>query len=1162
MQNIPGLRELQPVSLADLDPSRMTAGEITAVVSLVWPYSSSALRLTAIIAHQDHRQRERRGELKVLFTGYAAESIRKLAIGDVVKLSLEGANWEPLPDAREKDVPWQLRWDKRLRVKVFKDSSATEPYIDVDRSFDEARLSGVFERIAAAEAIISESQRERNNDFGSQTPQKPSTQLSASWSTSFFGSQQTPINIFAQGRRRLFNTDSDEDDEDIDAERPSKRPRLFEPNQSFRYVSDSPHEEQEDAVETQPTQRTEDQFFDENSFRTSFRTAESGSRLFVRPDDAGNESMDSESYRTALADRSQSSKMYIRPDNSQDDSRQGLKTPDVSIVEADADTQDTIRESSREDSTTKDLYKIFFGHSPQKPLSQPQVPPEQSEATADADSSRPLGRLLSTQESDASSRVPLAPKSVSSGKVSPVSVQERLTPPAAGALRGVEVESQPMSSFTLDHEPPQLESQPTMGPAMPPPPLQARRVPRLDTISLERVEPITPALRPAASPALPIPSPFPATALERGTMSFFPSQSSPGTLISTSAERDVKDEPESETLSAVPATARAVLAQIQDSAPIQAEPEIKQEASSRLDLQVTSSHVEMTEFTRETITIVKRPATADGAESTGPHNRITVEDVFITREDRNSAANHEAPKQPEVISLLDSSDEEDADAEAGAISDDEEEYEEEYEEYEEEDELGSEDGLEDTTESNVIRAQYIVMSDEDAEDDSEDEDTREGHHLEEMIEYAEMEEFEFVRHSTPVRADEDDEPSNSIANETFNVNDYEDEEEGEEEASSSKVGNSLVSAPPRLSSYISPSYRARAGQIRRPEASAHASHTPTQVHMEARGTRGLVMSIMDKLPESSSSITTPSPQRSKHSGSVSRRPPVSSSHSATPIKQEEVRDQVIDTITIFKDDANGTGTPEPHSRRTLPWKTPRQKTLNAELPRTDPQPARARSPMQPPGSEPARKSGDISNINGLGKPKLSASEGQVVARPGAETEPGAKEIRRLQQYNTRAKVPAGTVTPLSEFVPLGKLHRLEWNAKVDVLAVNLHNARPERMEKSPKYYYLTVAIIDPSCADGKGIVVQLMRPRSGGSTMSSGWKVWRPSRAPDGTQELVEVLNGGPHVEIGAGELEYANQLWEWWKGIDIDVRVFLINVSHEGDGAQVGPLKGLGLEA
>ncbi|KAJ6256637.1 hypothetical protein Dda_8502 [Drechslerella dactyloides] len=1199
MQSVPGLRELQPVSLSDLDPSRTPAGEITAVVSLVWPYSSSALRLTAIIAHQEHRRRERRGELKVLFTGYAAESLRKLAIGEVVKLSLEGADWEPLPDTQEKDVPWQLRWEKRLRVKVFKDSSATEPYIDVDRTFDEAQLSGVFERIAAAEAIISESQREQPDDFASQTPQKPSTQLSGSWSASFFGSQQTPINIFAQGRRRLFNTDSDEDDEGVEAERPSKRPRLFEPHQSFRYVSGSPHdEEDEDAAATQQTQRAEDQFFDENSFRTSFRTAnESG--LYVRPDDAADVSMDGESsFRTALADRSQSSKMYIRPDDSQDKDGRKSKTPETTNVLGDTDTQDTIRETSREDSTSSDLYKIFFGHSP-KSYSPTPVPPEPSGAALDADSNRPLGRLLSTQESDASSRVPLAPKGGSSGKVSPVPLQERLSPPEPAPPRGIEVDSQPMSSFTLDAERSRVASQSAAGPRMPPPPLQTRRVPPLDTTSLQLREPITPTLKPAASPALPLPSPFPTSALGTGSLSFFPSQSTQGTLRST--ESNVRGEPASGTLSAASGTARAALQQMEDDIPIERQVEGKERTQPTPESPRVLRAGERSQVARETITVVKRPSTAT-SEVSGSHTRITVEDIFIRREDPSQAR----PTAPEVITILDSSDDEDDDAEAGAISDEDEEYAEVESE---------EESLEDTAESN-FRAGYIVASDEDVED-SEDDQYDQGHRLEEVIEYAEMEEFEYVRHSTPAGEEENRWREEDEEEEVFGIEEEEEEDgneeraedsaaedaseaddlqeaETEEAASPSKVGSTLVPAAPSPFSHISPSYRARAdrNQDQTPEASASASPTSTRGYPEARSTdglRGLVMSILQDLSESSTPTGTPSSQRDRHSGAgPGRLPSVSTSQENTPFARQKMpQHEAVKDVDIVMGDADDTGTPQPRGRRTLPWKTPRQRVPEhspyAGLPLTEPQLARIRPPLSPPRTEPARKPADVIFGNGQGKAKQSASEGQSVARAEAETE--AEEVRRLREYNTKANVPAGTVTSLSEFVPLGRLHRLPWDATVDVLAVNLRDATAEQMEKPPKFFHMTLVVIDPSCADGKGVIVRLLRPykeglpanvkqgdilllrnirfkstnhrRSGGSTMSSGWKVWRPRRAPDGTQELVEIPNGGPYVEVGAGEVAYANQLWEWWKGIDVDVRVYLIH----GTDMHTGPQGGTGQE-
>ncbi|KAF3927208.1 hypothetical protein ABW20_dc0105013 [Dactylellina cionopaga] len=165
----------------------------------------------------------------------------------------------------------------------------------------------------------------------------------------------------------------------------------------------------------------------------------------------------------------------------------------------------------------------------------------------------------------------------------------------------------------------------------------------------------------------------------------------------------------------------------------------------------------------------------------------------------------------------------------------------------------------------------------------------------------------------------------------------------------------------------------------------------------------------------------------------------------------------------------------------------------------------------------------------------------------------------------------GVITSLSEFVALNQLHRLGWAKRVDVLAINIRDAEVEQMETKPKFFTLKFSIIDPSCVNGDGVTITLTRPykealpknikpgdilllrnmqikskdnqRSGFSTLNSGWKIWRPKRSLNGMQEMVAVpIEEAPYAEYGVEEEAYVNKLWEWWKGIDVDVRVFLIN--------------------
>lgn len=695
MEAIPGLVELDPISLASLEPSVNPKSEITATVASLWPYSSSALKLTAIIVELDYKKRENRGELKVSFHGYAAESLKTLAIGNIVNISLEGATWEELPDPEERDVPWQLKWERRLRVRVFKDISDKEPKIEVDKTFDQAHRSGIFDRIAAVEAIVNESQLEQNEsqDFEDLTPLKHS-QLPTSWSTSFRdstgGGSQTPINIFAQGRRRLFSLGSDDEEDDVDADRTRKRPRLFEPHQSFRYVSDSPGDAEEGKDEPQSVKRTEDQFFDENSFRESFRGKESmpTPRLYVRPDGSGDVAVESQSQRAALGDKPRGSKLYVRPDDSRAEGGSGLSTQSMT-------SQATEEQESRRRTADMDdeIFKIIFGQQPEPLAVAPQL---------DEDEVFSMSLTKFTSQETFSAQVPLT---LRDGSRSPVSVEPPIersttppfpieqsttppfspqksttpifttersfTPPLPETLRPLEADSQPMSSFTLDAS---QASRPITG-RIPPPTSQPHSVPRLDTLFSDRFNPLTPVLKPTASPALPLPSPFPSSALEKGTISFFPSRLSQS--FTNSAAEDIQIKPENEVPEASAAgleTASAAIAQLEKAARIKEEAE-SQEVAPTTSIKETGEDqpVEKTvEITRETITVVEHASSLDPESPRQPETG-KIEDI---RTETNQPA--AKASQSEIIEILDSSDEEPEEEEG---EDDDEEEEEGAEEY-------------------------------------------------------------------------------------------------------------------------------------------------------------------------------------------------------------------------------------------------------------------------------------------------------------------------------------------------------------------------------------------------------------------------------------------------------------------------------------------------
>lgn len=93
---------------------------VSAVVTLMWPFSPSSSSLSITASEEDFRLRLSKGQLRVNFNGICAGAVeaRGLQIGDKVMISLEGAQYEELLGATAKDVPWTVNFNSRLLMKV------------------------------------------------------------------------------------------------------------------------------------------------------------------------------------------------------------------------------------------------------------------------------------------------------------------------------------------------------------------------------------------------------------------------------------------------------------------------------------------------------------------------------------------------------------------------------------------------------------------------------------------------------------------------------------------------------------------------------------------------------------------------------------------------------------------------------------------------------------------------------------------------------------------------------------------------------------------------------------------------------------------------------------------------------------------------------------
>lgn len=124
---------METISITALSPAESPPIDraIKAVVSLFWPYSSSTKQCALLLADPDFRLRNKKGQVRVRFTGPSAGAVAKakIGIGDEVVLQLRGASWAG--DAGTvltpgRSVDGELVYKGALTLKVVKKANGEE----------------------------------------------------------------------------------------------------------------------------------------------------------------------------------------------------------------------------------------------------------------------------------------------------------------------------------------------------------------------------------------------------------------------------------------------------------------------------------------------------------------------------------------------------------------------------------------------------------------------------------------------------------------------------------------------------------------------------------------------------------------------------------------------------------------------------------------------------------------------------------------------------------------------------------------------------------------------------------------------------------------------------------------------------------------------------
>lgn len=113
------------IPIAQLTPllPESAARSVKAVVTLTWPYSSRTGSVAFLLAEPDFRLRRTRGQVRVQFSGSAANVIAKsgIASGDEVVLCLDGVEYIEVESATAtpgRGVEFELKFTERLLLQV------------------------------------------------------------------------------------------------------------------------------------------------------------------------------------------------------------------------------------------------------------------------------------------------------------------------------------------------------------------------------------------------------------------------------------------------------------------------------------------------------------------------------------------------------------------------------------------------------------------------------------------------------------------------------------------------------------------------------------------------------------------------------------------------------------------------------------------------------------------------------------------------------------------------------------------------------------------------------------------------------------------------------------------------------------------------------------
>ncbi|KAI1745883.1 hypothetical protein F4680DRAFT_2550 [Xylaria scruposa] len=135
------LETARVVPIAELRPDlpNPTATAVGGVVTITWPYDKVKGTFAFTLAEPNFRLRRNKGQVRISFTGRAAEVVGGCGLGshDEVLLSLAGAAWETEASDKRRSLPgadlgWRLLFSDRLLLRVKRADTGETDLVVVD----------------------------------------------------------------------------------------------------------------------------------------------------------------------------------------------------------------------------------------------------------------------------------------------------------------------------------------------------------------------------------------------------------------------------------------------------------------------------------------------------------------------------------------------------------------------------------------------------------------------------------------------------------------------------------------------------------------------------------------------------------------------------------------------------------------------------------------------------------------------------------------------------------------------------------------------------------------------------------------------------------------------------------------------------------------------